>query len=226
MNKKNNKILIIFDMDGLMFDTERLAIPTWKKAGEEYGFSIEPIHIAETIGINVKDVQRVFENYFGKDFPFCKIRKKREKYAFDYMEENGIPVKEGLYELIDYLEDKKIIKAVATSSERKKAERYLSLANIENRFDYIVCGDEVMKGKPGPDIFIKVAQKAECSPGQCIVLEDSENGIIAASRAGMKPVFIKDIKRLSKAAEKLVFKEFNSLFEVKDYIKSEIEKYK
>ena len=220
MTKTQNISLIIFDMDGLMFDTEKLAIPTWKKAGEEYGFSIEPAHIAKTIGINVKDTQKVFENYFGKDFPFCKIRKKREKYAFDYMEENGIPVKEGLYELIDYLEDQKIIKAVATSSERKKAERYLSLANIENRFEYIVCGDEVIKGKPDPDIFIKVARKAGFNPDQCLVLEDSENGIKAASRAGMMPVFIKDINSLSKDTKKLVFKEFNSLFEVKEFLKT------
>jgi len=225
MNKENYISLIIFDMDGLMFDTERLSIPAWKKAGEKYGFNIEPAHVIEIIGINIIDTQKIFENYFGKDFPFFKIKTMREKYAFEYMEENGIPVKKGLYDLIDYLEDKKISKAVATSSERKKAEKYLTLANIENRFDYIVCGDEVTKGKPDPDIFIKVAQKAECNPDQCIVLEDSETGIIAASRAGMKPVFIKDIKRLSRSAEKLVFKEFNSLFEVKDYIKSVLENY-
>ena len=136
------------------------------------------------------------------------------------MEENGILVKEGLYELIDYLEDQKIIKAVATSSERKKAERCLSLANIENRFEYIVCGDEVIKGKPDPDIFIKVARKAGFNPDQCLVLEDSENGIKAASRAGMKPVFIQDINSLSKDTKKLVFKEFNSLFEVKEFLKT------
>lgn len=105
------------------------------------------------------------------------------------------------------------------------AEKYLALANIENRFDYMVCGDEVMKGKPDPDIFLKVAQKAGCNPDQCIVLEDSENGIIAASRARMKPVFIPDNKGLSKNVRKLLFKEFNSLLEVKDYIKSVLEEH-
>ena len=86
MNKGNHISLIIFDMDGLMFDTEKLAIPTWKKAGEEYGFSIEPAHIAKTIGINAKDTQKVFENYFGKDFPFIKdinsLSKDTKKLVF------------------------------------------------------------------------------------------------------------------------------------------------
>ena len=67
MNKKNSISLIIFDMDGLMFDTEKLAIPSWKKAGEKYGINIEPAHIAETIGINIIDTQKVFKNYFGKN---------------------------------------------------------------------------------------------------------------------------------------------------------------
>jgi len=220
MNKRKQILLIIFDMDGLMFDTERLAIPAWKKAGEKHGYNIEAAHIVETIGIYFKDAKRVLENLFGKDFPFDEIRELREEYVFEYMEENGIPVKKGLHDLIDYLDDKKILKAVASSSERKKVEKYLSLANIDKRFDYIVCGDEVMKGKPDPDIFIKVAQKAGCSPDRCIVLEDSENGMLAASRAGMKPVFIKDIKGLSRSAEKLIFKEFSSLLEVKDYFKA------
>ena len=223
MNKENYISLIIFDMDGLMFDTERLAIPAWRKAGEKYGYNIEPAHIIETIGIYFKDAQRVLEKYFGKDFPFVEVRELREKYAFEYMEESGIPVKEGLYGLIDYLDEKKILKAVATSSERKKVEKYLAMANIENRFDFIVCGDEVINGKPEPEIFIKVAQKTGFRNDDCIVLEDSENGIIAASRAGMKPVFIQDIKGLSKGAEELIFKEFNSLIEVKDYIKSVLE---
>ena len=220
MNKDNHISLIIFDMDGLMFDTERLSIPAWKKAGERYGYNIEATHIVETIGIYFKDAKRVLENLFGKDFPFDEIRELREEYVSEYMEENGIPVKKGLYDLIDYLDDKKILKVVASSSERKKVEKYLSLGNIENRFDYMVCGDEVMKGKPDPDIFIKVAQKAGCSPDQCIVLEESENGILAASRAGMRPVFIPDIKRPSESTERLIFKEFNSLLEVKNYFKA------
>lgn len=217
---ENNVSLIIFDMDGLMFDTERLAIPAWKKAGEKYGYRIEPTHASKIIGITLEDAKIIFEKCFGKDIPFYEIKELREKYAVEDMEKNGIPVKNGLYELMDYLEDNKILKIVASSSERKKVSKYLGLANIENRFDYIVCGDEVVKGKPEPDIFLEAAHKADCSPDRCIVLEDSEYGIIAASRAGMKPVFIEDIKKLSKDTEKLVFKEFNSLSDVKDYIES------
>ena len=136
------------------------------------------------------------------------------------MEENGIPVKKGLYELLGFLEENGISKAVATSSERIKAEKYLRLGNVIERFDCIVCGDEVIKGKPDPEIFQKVAQKAGFDMKDCIVLEDSENGILAASRAGMKPVFIKDIKDLSEDTRKLIFKEFQSLLEFRDYLES------
>jgi beta-phosphoglucomutase-like phosphatase (HAD superfamily) len=136
------------------------------------------------------------------------------------MEENGMPVKLGLYELLDFLEDNKISKALATSSERIKAEKYLTLGNVIDRFDCTVCGDEVEKGKPDPEIFQKAAQKAGFNSKDCIVLEDSENGILAASGAGMMPIFIKDVKDLSEDTKKLIFKEFQSLIEVRDYLKS------
>ena len=108
-------------MDGLMFDTEKLSIPAWKKAGEKHGYSIEPAHIVETIGIYFKDAQRIFEKYFGKDFPFDEVRELKEKYAFEYIEENGIPVKEGLYGTIDYLEDKKNFKVFTTSFSEEQS---------------------------------------------------------------------------------------------------------
>jgi len=216
---KNKISLIIFDMDGLIFDTEMIAIQAWKKAGEKLGYNFEQNYLIETIGKDIRDTQRVFEKYYSKDFPFNEIRKLSDKYAFKYIEENGIPVKEGLHDLLDYLEENKVLKALATSSERKKVKKYLTFANIENRFDCIVCGDEVIKGKPDPEIFIKVAQNTGFKPDECIVLEDSENGVIAASGAGMRPIFILDIMRLSKDAKNLLFKEFYSLVEVKDYFK-------
>ena len=220
MNKKNNKILIIFDMDGLMFDTETIAIKMWKKVGESFGYDIRPSHIIETLGIDAVGTKKILEKHFGKEFPFQKMRTLREEYALNHIEENGIPVKDGLYELLDFLEDNRIKKAIATSSERKKVEKFLSFANIKNRFDCIVCGDEITNGKPEPEIFLKVAQKTGFNSDGCFVLEDSESGIIAASRAGMKPVFIKDIKGLSKSTEKLIFKEFDSLLKTKDYFES------
>jgi HAD superfamily hydrolase (TIGR01509 family) len=220
LNNTNEKPLIIFDMDGLMFDTETLAIKLWGKIGKEFGYEIKPELVFETIGIGCNETEKIFIGYFGEDFPFWKIRTLREEYAFKHVKENGIPVKKGLYELLDFLEDNKISKALATSSERVKAEKYLTLGKVIDRFDCTVCGDEVKNGKPDPEIFQKVARKAGFNIEDCIVLEDSESGILSASGAGMKPIFIKDIKDLSEGTKKLIFKEFQSLLEVRDYFES------
>jgi len=116
------------------------------------------------------------------------------KYVLDYIEKNGMPVKPGLFELLDYLDHRGIMKAVATSTERKRTEKYLTLAGIRERFDAIVCGDEVERGKPEPDISLRL-QEEQAKDLKCIVLEDSANGIKAASRAKMFPVLIPDIRR-------------------------------
>jgi HAD superfamily hydrolase (TIGR01509 family) len=218
--KKINIPIIIFDMDGLMFDTERISISAWKKAGEEFDYNIEEKHCVETIGLYFKNGEEIFKNYFGENFPFLEIRELKEKYVFKYIEENGVPVKDGLYDLLNYLEQKDILKGLATSTVRKKTEKLLEMANIKNRFDYILCGDEIINGKPDPDIFNCLAHKANCCKSECIVLEDSENGIIAASKAEMKPVFIQDIKKLTEDSKKLLFKEFKSLLEFNDYLKT------
>lgn len=220
MKKINHISIIIFDMDGLMFDTERISISAWKKAGEKFGYNIEGKHVIETMGLYFENAGKIFKDYFGENFPFYRIRKLKEKYMFKYIEENGVPVKDGLYDLLNYLEQKNILKAVATSSERKKTERLLEMANIKNRFDYILCGDEITNGKPNPDIFIGLAHKANCCKSECLVLEDSENGIIAASKAEMKPVFIQDIKKLPEDSKKFLFKEFKSLVKFNDYLKT------
>jgi HAD superfamily hydrolase (TIGR01509 family) len=216
------KLLIIFDMDGLMFDTESLALKMWEQVGKEFGYEIKPELVNKTTGIDCNGTEKIFMDHFGKDFPFWKIRTLREENAYKHMVENGIPVKKGLYELLDFLEDYGIGKAVATSSERIKAEKYLELGNVRHRFDCVICGDEVKKGKPDPEIFLKVAQKAGFTSKDCIVLEDSENGILSASGAGMKPIFIKDVEDLSEGTKKLIFKEFQSLLGVRDYFKSKL----
>ncbi len=220
MEISNKNILIIFDMDGLIFDTERIGISSWKKAGEKYGFEIESSFCISVLGLNQERIKEIFYQYYDEGIPFDDIIRLRTKYMFEYIEENGIQTKEGFFELIELLERKKIVKAIATSSDRKKVDKYLNLANMMNVFDCIVCGDEIINGKPHPDIFLKVVEKLNWRFNYCYVLEDSENGIKAAYRAKMRPIFIPDICKPSETIEKLIFKEFNSLLDVKDYFDS------
>lgn len=184
---------IIFDMDGLMLDTEILAINSWKKAGEHFGYIIEKELMMKAIGRTIQDTQKILEEKFGNDFPFEEARKVRFDHTRVHMEVNGIPLKKGLIEILNYCKKENIPIAVATSTNRSHAVSLLNKANIMDYFNAIVCGDDVKKGKPEPDIFIKASEELGVSPDKCIVLEDSENGILAAYRANMVPVWVPDL---------------------------------
>lgn len=210
--------LAIFDMDGLMFDTERISLQAWVEVGKDFGFHIEPSVVIETIGASLTNTEKVFKKHYGGQFPFYEIRKRKVAYALEYIADNGLPIKKGLYELLGFLEEKSVFRAVATNTERERTEKYLELAGVKTKFDIIVCGDEVGRGKPDPEIYLTTAQKIACPNEECIVLEDSENGIKAASRAKMMPILIPDIKRPAKEVEKLLYKEFESLIGVRDFL--------
>lgn len=214
--------LVIFDMDGLMFDTERIAVDAWRSAGEQLGFPIPPGLVIETIGLNRRDTEATLLRRLGEGFPYDEARRLRICYAEEIVARNGVPLMEGLFELLDMLDGAGVPKAVATSTERARALRLLDLAGIRSRFDAIVCGDEVERGKPSPDIFLAAAAKLQIDPSGCVVLEDSESGLMAAHRAGMLPVLVPDLKAPSAEALALAFRVFRSLTEVKRFLVGEL----
>jgi HAD superfamily hydrolase (TIGR01509 family) len=221
----NNKIkisIVIFDMDGLMFDTERLAMEAWGKVCREAGLFVRQQEINMMKGLSIENSERVMKKVIGKDFPFKELSGKKEHYMLKHIYENGVPVKDGLYELLDYLDHKNILKAVATSTLRKKAEMLLEMANISDRFDFKIFGDEVSKGKPDPEIFSTAVKKAGCPAQECVVLEDSENGVIAAIKANTKVVFIKDMEDIPAQLKSLVYKEFISLKKFSNYLENNL----
>ncbi len=218
MNIGKHKIkLIIFDMDGLMFDTERLAFMHWKKAAKKFNYRINDEIFKQTIGLKLMETEKIYEKYYGPDFPFEKIKNEEIKLVEDYIRLEGVPVKEGLYELLECIKGKRLKISLATSTEKSRMEMLLNLSKTKKYFEAIVCGDEIINGKPDPEIFLKTSQKAKCPPETCMVLEDSKNGIIAAYRAGMIPVMIPDMNKPEKEIEAMLFKEFNNLIEVRDY---------
>lgn len=214
--------LVIFDMDGLMFDTERVSYLSFTEAAKSYGYDLDEATFQKTLGANLPKVKTIYQERFGNDFPFDAVIQKKFAWAADYIQRKGVPIKEGLHELLEYLCERKLKKAVATSSNREVALQLLKMAGIDHKFEYVLCGDEVEKSKPDPGIFLKVAEKLHCHAERCLVLEDSEMGILAAYRARMRAILVPDMVNASEATKKILFKECKSLLEVKQYISEEM----
>ena len=195
-----------------------------KKAAQKYAYQINEELFQKTVGANLTKTKEIYLNYFGNQFPFDVIKDERVKISEEIIKANGVPVKKGLYDLLNYLNQSNINKAVATSTSRKRAFNLLKLVKIDSFFDYILCGDEIKNSKPNPEIFLKVADKLQCSPNKCLVLEDSEVGIIAAYEAGMLPIMIPDTKEPSNEIRNLIFRKMDNLLDVKSFLEEFLSK--
>ncbi len=183
----------VFDMDGLMMDTERIVFENWREIMAECGYRYDLETFKKTIGVRRVETERMMKGIYGDDFPYLDIAEKCHVLFIEKTERDGIPVKKGLFELLGYLKENGIKMAVATSTRRGSATRALSITGVLDYFDAVVCGEDVQNGKPDPEVFLTAAQRIDTPAGECIALEDSINGIIAAHRAGMLTVMIPDM---------------------------------
>jgi HAD superfamily hydrolase (TIGR01509 family) len=183
---------VIFDMDGLMLDTERLGREHFRRAAADFGYlEIDAVYL-QTVGRNGPDTRKIFHEEFGGAFPFDEVRRRWRQYSKAHAVEFGVPVKPGLERLLGFLKGLSIPKAVATSTRRGDATALLEKASVLHHFNAIVAGDEVTNGKPAPDIFIMAAERLNAVPARCVVFEDSPAGIQASHAAGMIPILVPD----------------------------------
>ena len=199
-------------MDGLMLETERPLIPLWTQAGKLFNREIKPELVIATIGLNSIDIKALCMRELGSDFPYTEFRKELHRLT-DEQFKNGIAHKSGLLQLLDHIASLDIPMAVGTSSRRNAAIWKLEKAGIADRFVCIVGGDEVEKGKPAPDIFLKAAEKLGVSPSLCVGFEDSPAGLEALRAAGIASVFVKDIIEPSLQILSAVWRRFDNLAE-------------
>lgn len=184
---------IIFDMDGLMLDTERISLACWQQAAEAHGYQLDPAIGIGMVGLNSRDSARWIRETLGDDFPVDRINDTSRQLYLEAFE-RGIPTKSGLFELLDWLDEAGIPKAVATSTRRSFAEKKLGQVGILQRFQHTVCGDEVTQGKPAPEIFLRAAAGLGVDAATCLVLEDSDPGVRGALAAGMRVIQVPDIR--------------------------------
>ena len=184
----------IFDLDGLMLDTERPAAAAWAKAAQSLGWAVDERLPIETIGIDEKSTRAIIMEALGAGFPYDAVREEMSAAILREVEQNrGIPQRPGLTALLSHLEALRVPLAVATSSRRETALWKLRQGGILERFPVLVCGDEVLRGKPAPDIFLLAAERLGKNPGDCVGFEDSPAGLRALQAAGIPSVFVKDL---------------------------------
>lgn len=216
-----NKIeAVIFDMDGVLIDTERISFESFKEVFKDYDYDINEEFYVTMIGRNAQGLEIYMKEKYGKDFPFQDIYEKKVKLSRSIIDRDGVIIKPGVHELIDYLRENNFKIAVATSTRRERAIKSLEEIEIKDKVDYIICGDQVKNSKPDPEIFIKAAEGLNIAPENCIVIEDSEAGIRAACNSNIRAINVPDMRKPDNIIRELSFKICDNLMDVKRYLKS------
>lgn len=209
----NKKIeAAIFDMDGTMFDTEALRMKMLKEASLLIcDTELSDNFLYSAFGLSAESSQILAKDYYGKDYPYKEVRKKSDELELEYVRKNGVPIKIGLLGVLERLKKSDVLIALATSSKRQVALEYLTKAGVLNFFNIVICGDDVVKGKPDPEIFALAISELNVQSEKCIILEDSENGLLAAYASKAMPIYIKDIVDCSEETKSKAYKCYCSM---------------
>lgn len=185
---------VVFDMDGVLFDTERMGSRAWQAVADRMGLpEIEAARLG-CVGLNRNDEIVFLKNWYGQDFPMEHFLEESTQEMERLTEEEGVPLKQGVREILAYLMQQDIPVAICSSSRVDKICSNLKHVQIpEHYFQAIIGGDLVQHSKPKPDIYLKACEALGLAPESCIAVEDSPNGIRAAYEAGMQVVMIPDM---------------------------------
>ena len=211
----------IFDMDGLMFDTERLMISAWDYAGEQLGLGKTGYMVLKTLGSNTESCNRIWREEFGPDVDVAAMWRHTRVFLDDYYAHQAAPVKPGLQELLIYLKAQGYALAVASSTRREKVEKHLTTAGVRYFFDAVIGGDMVERSKPDPDIYLKAAAALGVDPADCTALEDSRNGLLSAHAAGMQAIMVPDLWQPDDTVADFTIGPFETLLDVRDWLMSQ-----
>ena len=184
-------------MDGLLIDSEKIYLINALKTSEIYGYGLSEDFVLSTMGLNEAETERRYLEVNGADFPFREFIDREWVLHEQYLREHPMEKKKGVDELFAYLDEKHIQKALATSTSRAYAIPYLESVGLQDRFDYIVFGDELSQSKPRPEIYLKAISHFSYETDEILAFEDSANGILSAYNAGLNVVHIPDLAYVS-----------------------------
>lgn len=184
---------VVFDMDGVLFDTERLCLESWEEIAKIYGLDGMREFFPSCIGRNKEDDRILFLERYGADADYEGFRREASKWFHEAIDKRGIPTKSGVKEILTYLKEAGFLIGLASSSSRSSVLSNLEKAQITDYFQTIVSGDMVQHSKPEPDIYLIACRELGIEPGETYAIEDSYNGIRSAYRAGMVPIMVPDM---------------------------------
>lgn len=204
----------VFDMDGLIFDSERIVQRSWNISGQMLGLGNVGEHIYYTLGLNRASRKKYYEENIREDFPFDEFSVLTRKTFFEIVEAEGLPIKTGVKEILAFGKQSGMKLALATSSSRDYAMKCLKEAGIDTYFDGIVCGDMVSHSKPDPEIYLRACNLVGVNPKDAVAFEDAPAGVESAYRAGMKVVMVPDLVQPTEKVASMLWKKWETLEDI------------
>lgn len=211
---------IVFDMDGVIFDTERLVIEFWKEVAKKHNIPNVEHTCIQCLGTNRVRTREIFLENYGADFPFDPYCAEVTELFNTHYKGVPLPTKPGVRELLSYLQEQDIKVGLASSTAQHLVRDEIGTAGLLPYFQTLVCGDMVEHSKPAPDIFLKACEILNADPTKSIAIEDSFNGIRSAHCAGMTPIMVPDQVQPTDEIRTLAFHVMPSLLDVLNWLKT------
>lgn len=209
---------VLFDMDGLVLDTEKLYARFWMEACHFYGFPMTREQALRMRAANSRLSTELLHGFFGPEAEYRILRPKRIELMDAYIAEHGVETKPGIRELLRFLKERGIATAITSSSPLDRIQSHLTRVGLLDSFDRLCSGYDVPNGKPAPDIYLMGARELGLKPEECLALEDAPTGILSAYRAGCATVMIPDLDQPDPETEGLLFAKADSLTDVMDLL--------
>ena len=209
---------VIFDMDGILIDTEKWLNIYWQQAAKEAGFEVTREDGLAIRSLAGKYAGPYLRGIFGDSFDYEAIRERRKELMREHIAKYGIEKKPGVDDILSYLAEKNIKRAVATATDPERTKQYLTQIGIYDKFDKIVSATTVENGKPQPDVYLYACEQIGEKPEYCIAVEDSPNGVLSAYRAGLSVVMVPDLTEPDEETAKMLYARIDTLSGLKGMV--------
>lgn len=212
---------VVFDMDGVLFDTEIVCMKAWMAIAEKNGMEDMENVFPKCIGLNSNDSRQVVLEAYGEDFDYPQFRQEAAEWFQWYMRENGLPIKPGVPQLLAWLKDAGYFIGLASSTRSSSVYSHLEQSGFKDYFKVVITGDMVEHSKPRPDIYLLACRELGVNPAETYAIEDSPNGIRSAHAAGMRAIMVPDMIAPDEEMKRLSFLIKKDLFEVLDWLRQQ-----